>query len=42
MPTWTEAKRAINIKAHGLDFVGCDEVFDSPILTWDGCSLGLW
>jgi uncharacterized protein len=39
MPTWTEAKRAINIKAHSLDFVGCDEVFDSPILTWEDARL---
>jgi uncharacterized DUF497 family protein len=35
MPTWTEVKRISNIKTHGLDFVGCEAVFDSPILTWE-------
>ena len=28
MPTWDENKRLSNIKDHGLDFVGCEVVFD--------------
>jgi uncharacterized DUF497 family protein len=35
MPTWDEAKRLRNIKVHGIDFVGCEAVFDSPTLSWD-------
>jgi uncharacterized DUF497 family protein len=27
--------RLRNIKAHALDFVGCEAVFDSPVVTWD-------
>ena len=33
MVTWDEPKRRSNIKDHGLDFVGCDSVFDGPIIT---------
>lgn len=33
MATWDEPKRRSNIKDHGLDFVGCDSVFDRPIIT---------
>ena len=33
MVTWDEPKRRSNIKDHGLDFVGCDCVFDGPIIT---------
>ena len=32
MPTWDERKRSINIRNHGLDFVGCEAVFDGPVL----------
>ena len=35
MPTWDEPKRLRNIKAHGLDFVGCEAVFDSPVVSWE-------
>ena len=35
MITWHESKRQRNIREHGLDFVGCDAVFDSPVVAWD-------
>ena len=35
MPTWDEAKRLRNVKVHELDFVGCEAVFDTPVVTWD-------
>ena len=35
MVTWHENKRQRNIREHGLDFVGCDAVFDSPVVAWD-------
>jgi uncharacterized protein len=35
MPTWDEVKRQSNIIDHGLDFVGCEVVFDHPVVTWD-------
>ena len=35
MPTWDEAKRQSNLKAHGLDFAGCEAVFDGPVVAWD-------
>jgi len=35
MVTWDEAKRRANIKKHGLDFVGCEAVFDGPVVAWD-------
>jgi len=31
--TWDEAKRQANLRNHGLDFVGCDAVFDHPVVT---------
>ena len=33
MITWDEAKRKLNIKNHGLDFVGCDAIWDHFTLT---------
>jgi uncharacterized protein len=33
--TWDEGKRQANLRDHGLDFVGCDAVFDGPVFTWD-------
>ena len=30
--TWDETKRLSNIQDHGLDFVGCEAVFDGPII----------
>lgn len=35
MPTWDEVKRQSNIIDHGLDFVGCELVFDNPVVAWD-------
>ena len=28
MLTWDEVKRKLNIKKHGLDFAGCDAIWD--------------
>ena len=33
MVTWDESKRLLDIKDHGLDFVGCEIVFDGPVIT---------
>jgi uncharacterized protein len=30
--TWDEAKRQRNLSEHGLDFAGCDGVFDGPVI----------
>jgi uncharacterized protein len=35
MPTWDEPKRLRNLKLHGLDFTGCEAVFDGPVVTWE-------
>ena len=35
MPTWDKPKRLRNIRVHGLDFEGCEAVFDGPVVTWD-------
>lgn len=35
MMTWDEAKRQENLRKHGLDFVGCDAVFDHPVVAWE-------
>ena len=35
MPTWDETKRRRNIKDHQLDFLGCESVFDGPVVAWD-------
>ena len=35
MPTWDHAKCLRNIKIHGLDFPGCEAVFDGPVVTWE-------
>jgi len=32
MLTWNEAKRQANIRKHGLNFDGCDVLFDYPVL----------
>jgi uncharacterized protein len=32
---WSEAKRAVNIKAHGLDFVDAARVFDGVTFTFE-------
>ena len=33
--TWSEAKRAANIKAHGLDFVEATSVFEGVTFTFE-------
>ena len=33
MLTWDEPKRKLNIKSHGLDFVGCDAIWDHFTVT---------
>jgi len=31
--TWDDRKREANLRQHGLDFDGCDAVFDHPVVT---------
>ena len=31
MPTWDEAKRKKNVRDHGIDFDGCETIFDGPV-----------
>ena len=31
--TWVEGKRQANLRTHGLDFEGCEAVFDHPVVT---------
>lgn len=33
MVTWDDRKREANLRRHGLDFEGCEEVFDHPVIT---------
>ena len=33
MLTWDEPKRKLNIKHHGLDFVGCDAIWEHFTVT---------
>ena len=33
MVTWDEKKRLANIKAHGLDFLGCEAIWDDFTVT---------
>ena len=33
MVTWDEKKRLANIKAHGLDFLGCEAIWDEFTVT---------
>lgn len=33
--TWSEAKRAVNLKAHGLDFVDAARVFEGATYTFE-------
>ena len=33
MITFDEAKRQANIKTHGLDFIGCDAIWDNFTIT---------
>jgi len=42
MITWDETKRQLNIRVHGLDFVGCEAVFDGPMVAWDDGPGSLW
>jgi uncharacterized protein len=32
MVTWDESKRLRNLKMHGLDFMGCELIFDGPVV----------
>jgi uncharacterized DUF497 family protein len=34
--TWDEPKRQANIKQHGIDFAGCEPIFDYPMVTVNG------
>jgi uncharacterized DUF497 family protein len=33
MPAWDEAKRRVNLRLHGLDFIGADAIWDSFTIT---------
>ena len=33
MVTWDEPKQKLNLRDHGLDFAGCELVFDGPVVT---------
>lgn len=33
--TWSEAKRAVNLKAHGLDFIDTPRVFEGVTYTFE-------
>jgi len=33
VPTWDDDKRQANLRDHGLDFAGCEAVFDHPVIT---------
>lgn len=33
--TYDETKRLTNLADHGMDFVGCEAVFDGPVVSWD-------
>ncbi len=35
MPIWDENKRRANIKAHGLDFAGCERIFDHAVIVFE-------
>jgi uncharacterized DUF497 family protein len=35
MLAWDENKRQDNIARHGVDFVGCDAIFDGPVVSWE-------
>ena len=35
MPTWDENKRRLNIKSHGIDFEGCEKIFDLPVVVFE-------
>ena len=38
MPTWDEYKRLKNIEHHGLDFVGCESIFDGQVFAFEDLS----
>jgi uncharacterized protein len=38
MPTWDDAKRRVNIAKHGLDFEGCEAIFDHPVWVYEDAS----
>lgn len=38
MATWDERKRLSNIRSHGLDFVGCEDIWDDFTVTREDVS----
>jgi len=39
MITWDEPKRRANLRDHGLDFAGCEAVFDGPVISEEDARL---
>lgn len=35
MPTWDEKKRKRNVREHGLDFEGCEKLFEGPVFVYE-------
>ena len=35
MPTWDDAKQRENIRKHGVDFPGCEHIFDGPAWVYE-------
>ena len=33
MATWDDRKRVANVRAHGLDFIGCEAIWDDFTIT---------
>ncbi|TWV81502.1 BrnT family toxin [Moraxella sp. VT-16-12] len=33
--SYDETKRLTNIDKHGIDFIGCETIFDNPMLTYE-------
>jgi len=39
MITYNEFKRQANISKHGLNFVGCEAIFDGPVISEEDARL---
>jgi len=37
--TWDDRKREANLRTHGLDFEGCDRVFEHPVVAQEDSRL---
>jgi uncharacterized DUF497 family protein len=37
--TWDDRKRQANLQDHGLDFEGCEAIFDHPVVTTEDSRL---